>query len=105
MCSLCTAFCSYPVLALTYFTKSFNIESDASDTGVGGVFIQEHASVHKLIAFLSKTLTSSETTVYTTISCLQSLLDAKLGAPALMGNELLSSLIKNLSFTSTLTLT
>ena len=60
MYSLCTALCSHPVLALPDFTKPFCIESDASDTAVGGVLTQEHASVHKPIAFLSKTLTSSE---------------------------------------------
>ena len=60
MLSLCTALCSHPVLALPDFTKPFRIESAASDTTVGGVLTQEHASVHKPIAFLSKTLTSSE---------------------------------------------
>ena len=60
MCYLCTAFCSHPVLALPNFTKSFHIESDTFDTAVGGVLTQEHAAVHKPIAFLRKTLTSSE---------------------------------------------
>ena len=59
MHSLCTALCSHPVLALPDFTKPFHIESDASDTAVGGVLTQEHASVRKPIAFLSNTLTSS----------------------------------------------
>ena len=60
MCSLCTALCSYPVLALLDFTKPFSMESYASDTAVDGAHTQEHASVHKPINFLSKTLTSSE---------------------------------------------
>ena len=60
MHSLCTALCSHPVFALPYFTKPFRIESDVSGTTVGGVLTQEHASIHKAIAFLSSTLTSSE---------------------------------------------
>ena len=47
MHSLCTALCSHPILALPDFTKPFCIESDASDTAVGGILTQEHASIHK----------------------------------------------------------
>ena len=61
---LCTPYalhlCSHPVLALPDFTKPFHIESDASDTAVGSVLTQEHAFVHKSIAFHSKTPNSSE---------------------------------------------
>ena len=60
MCSLCTALCSHPVLALPDFTKPFRIDSDPSNTAVGGLLTQKHASTHKPIAFLSKTLTISE---------------------------------------------
>ena len=60
MFSLCTALCSHPVLTLPNFTIPFRIESDASDTAVSSVLTREHASVHKPIALLSKTLTSSE---------------------------------------------
>ena len=60
MHSLCTSLCSHSVLALPDFTKPFYIESDASDTAVGGVLTQEHASVHKPIAFHSNILTTSE---------------------------------------------
>ena len=60
MYSLRTELPSHPVLALPDFSKPFCIESDASDTAVGGVFAQEHAFVHKPIAFFSKTLASSE---------------------------------------------
>ena len=60
MCSLCTAFCSHPALVLPDFTKPFHIESDASDTAIGGVLAHEHASVYKPITFLRKILTSSE---------------------------------------------
>ena len=60
MRSLCTELCSHPVLALLGFTKPLSIESNASDTAVDSVLIEEHASGHKPIAFLSKTLTSSE---------------------------------------------
>ena len=58
MYSQCIALCHHPVLALPDLTKPLFIESDASKTTVGGVLIQEHTSVHKPIAFLSKTLTS-----------------------------------------------
>ena len=60
MHSLCTSLYIHPALVLLDFTKPFQIESDAFDTAVGGVLTQEHASIHKPISFLSKTLTSSE---------------------------------------------
>ena len=60
MHSQCTALCSNPVHALSDFTKPFCIESSAFDSAIGGVLTQEHASIHKPIAFLSKTLTKSE---------------------------------------------
>ena len=58
MHSLCNALCTHFVLALPNFTKPFQIESDAPNTAVCSVLIQEHASVCKPIAFLSKTLSS-----------------------------------------------
>ena len=60
MRSLCQALSSFPVLALPDFSKPFQIECDASDTAVGGVLTQEHDAVQKPLAFLSRTLTSSE---------------------------------------------
>ena len=60
MCSLCTSLYCHPVLALPDSTRPFCIESDASETAVGGVLTQEHASVQKPIAFLINTLTSSK---------------------------------------------
>ena len=60
MYSLCTALCSHLVLTQPDFTKTLCIESDASDTAVGGVIKQEHAFVHKPIAFISNILTISE---------------------------------------------
>ena len=50
------------ILFLTYqaIPNPFHIESDASSSTIGGVLTQEHAYVNKPIAFLSKTLTSSE---------------------------------------------
>ena len=60
ICSLCTALCSHPVLALLDFTKPFCIDSYALDTAAGNVLTQEHTSIHKPIALLSKILTSSE---------------------------------------------
>ena len=55
-------------LGLSDFTKPFYTESDASDIAVGGVLMQEHTSVHKPIAFLSKTLTISKLN-YTVHDC------------------------------------
>ena len=57
---LCTAVCSHPVLALPDLTRPLCIESNAPDTAAGGVLTQQHASIHKLIAFLSNTLTNSK---------------------------------------------
>ena len=50
------------------FTKLLQIESNTSDTVVGGVLTQNNASVHKPIAFLSRTLTSSEKS-YSVYNC------------------------------------
>ena len=55
MPSLCTTLCSYSVLSLPDFTKSFHIESDTFDTAVGIVLTQQHASIQKPIDFFSKT--------------------------------------------------
>ena len=60
MHSLCTSLCSHPALTMPDFTKPFCIESNASNTAVGGILTQKHISIHIPIAFLSKTLTSSE---------------------------------------------
>ena len=55
MHSPCTALCSYPVFSLPSFTMPFQIKSNASYTALSGILTQEHASIHKSIAFLSKT--------------------------------------------------
>ena len=55
--SLYTTLCSHPVITLLDSTKLFYIDTNASNTAVGGVFTQEHAFVYKTIAFLSKTFT------------------------------------------------
>ena len=69
MPSMHTEFCSHPVLALPNFIKPFRIESDTSDTIIGSVLIQEHASFHKSIAFLRKTLTvARKTAVFMTMN-------------------------------------
>ena len=58
--SLCTALFSHPIFALPDFTKPLLTESYALDTTVGNVIIYKHESIHKPIAFLSKSLTSIE---------------------------------------------
>ena len=60
MHSLCTALCYYFILDLPDFTQPFLIESDASNTTVGGVLTQEHTFFYKPIAFLRKALTSND---------------------------------------------
>ena len=87
--SLCTTLCSHSVLTLPDFTKPFRIESNISETAVGGVFTKEHASVHKPIAFLSKALTSSKKN-YNVPDCelLAIITYCKACAPTLMGNKL-----------------
>ena len=60
MFSLFSVLFIHPVLVLPESTKPFQIESNASDTAVGGAFTQEHTSVNKPISFLSNTLSSSE---------------------------------------------
>ena len=60
MQSLCTVLCCNTIHAVPDFTKLFQTKSDASNTFVGSILSQEHASFHKPIAFFSRTLTISE---------------------------------------------
>ena len=48
------------MLALPDFTKTYQIESDASETAIGGVLTEDNISVYTPIAFLSKILTTSK---------------------------------------------
>ena len=76
--------CSHPLLSLPDFTKPFCIKSDASDTAVGGALTQEHTSVHKSIAFLTRVLASSEQNY----NVYDYELLANISAPILMDNTL-----------------
>ena len=60
MFSLYIEFWTHLVLALLGFSKPFQIESEICNIAVDGILAQEHTYVHKLIALLSKALTSSE---------------------------------------------
>ena len=103
ICSLCTALCSHPVLALPDFTKPFHIESDASNTAVGGVLTQEHASIHKPIAFPKQYLTSSEQNYSVCdYELLVIIICCKAWRPYIDGQWIIVLTVTNLSFTSTI---
>lgn len=55
-----TALISTPILATPDFSKPFQIESDASDLGIGAVLTQNHDGDEKVIAYMSKKLTSTQ---------------------------------------------
>ena len=58
---LCLRLCTAPVLAFPDFTKHFILDTDASNTGIGGVLSQLDEQDQKhVIAFASRMLSKSE---------------------------------------------
>ena len=55
---LCT---TTPILAYADFVKPFKLHTDASVLGLGTVLYQVHAAVEKVISYVSRSLTKSET--------------------------------------------
>lgn len=54
------ALCRYPVLRLPDFDQPFIVQTDASDTGIGAILLQEHEGVKMPIAYASRKLSSAE---------------------------------------------
>ena len=50
------ALVSQPVLSLPDFDKMFYLQTDASDTGLGAILLQEHEGEKRPIVFLSRKL-------------------------------------------------
>ena len=57
---LITVLTSTPVLAFADFTKPFEVETDASTSGLGAVLFQVQDGVRRVIAFASRSLNSAE---------------------------------------------
>lgn len=54
------ALCSFPILKLPDIGQKFFLQTDASDTGIGAVLLQEEDGVKKPVAFVSRKLKKSE---------------------------------------------
>jgi hypothetical protein len=50
-----------PILRLPQFDKPFQVETDASDYGCGGVLTQEHDGIWHPIAYFSQSFTGAQT--------------------------------------------
>ena len=64
--TLKTALTQKPILKLPNFEKQFVLQTDASDSGVGAVLLQEHDGVNMPVMYISRKLNAAETR-YSTI--------------------------------------
>ena len=64
--TLKTALTQKPILRLPNFDKQFVLQTDASDSGLGAVLLQEHDGVNMPVMYISRKLNAAETR-YSTI--------------------------------------
>ena len=64
--TLKTAFTQKPILRLPNFEKQFALQTDASDSGLGAVLLQEHDGVNIPVMYITRKLNAAET-CYSTI--------------------------------------
>ena len=64
--TLKTALTQKPILRLPNFEKQFVLQTDASDSGLGAVLLQEHDGVNMPVMYISRQLNAAETR-YSTI--------------------------------------
>ena len=64
--TLKTALTQKPILRLPNFEKQFVLQTDASDSGLGAVLLQEHDGVNMPVMYISRKLNAAETR-YSTI--------------------------------------
>ena len=64
--TLKTALTQKPILKLPNFEKQFVLQTDASDSGLGAVLLQEHDGVNMPVMYISRKLNAAETR-YSTI--------------------------------------
>ena len=55
--------CSFPILKLPDISQTFFLQTDASDTGIGAVLLQEEDGVKNSVAFVSRKLKMNVLTV------------------------------------------
>ena len=66
--TLKTALTQKPILRLPNFEKQFDLQTDASDSGLGALLLQEHDGVNMPVMYIRRKLNAAETR-YSTIEC------------------------------------